>query len=213
MIAAVEAALVERLKLGLGRMVTRVELYGGELDDELANVVRTLPAVWITFAGMSKAESYSTTRRTWIVPASFAVMVGQRHLVGRTAARNDSPAGDPGASSLVQAVRRLLIGQDLGLTIDSLKPGAVRTLYNTRLDNAGSVAAYSVEFHTRWSESALDNGAWPAPGELPFAGHDGHAGYAGQTTPEAPMLERIGMNYIIKPGDDNPDITDVVTLS
>lgn len=96
MIAAVEAALVERLKFGLGRMVTRVELYGGELDDELANVVRTLPAVWITFAGMSKAESYSTARRSWIVPASFAVMVGQRHLGGAHRRAQRQPGGRAG---------------------------------------------------------------------------------------------------------------------
>ena len=45
MIALIEAAIVQRLRQGLGKLVTGVHSYGGELDDEgLYQVVQQLPA-------------------------------------------------------------------------------------------------------------------------------------------------------------------------
>ena len=37
----IQAAMVERLKNGLGKLVKDVATYGGEFDDELADVVRS----------------------------------------------------------------------------------------------------------------------------------------------------------------------------
>ena len=68
MIALIEAAIVQRLRQGLGKLVTGVHSYGGELDDEgLYQVVQQLPAAWVTFAGIDKTEAVQTsrTKRHW----------------------------------------------------------------------------------------------------------------------------------------------------
>lgn len=53
-ITDIEKAIVERLRKGMGRMAKNVRSYGGELDGEPAEVLRQLPAVWVTFGGVQK---------------------------------------------------------------------------------------------------------------------------------------------------------------
>jgi len=54
-IALIEAAIVQRLRQGMGKLVTGVHSYGGELDDEgLYQVVQQLPAALVIFAGNGK---------------------------------------------------------------------------------------------------------------------------------------------------------------
>ncbi|WP_139385644.1 phage protein Gp37, partial [Salmonella enterica] len=67
---------------------------------------------------------------------------------------------EPGTYRLTYAVRRLLAGQDLGLAISPLRPGAERTLFSRQLaDNAISVLA--CEFDADWIAHTLENGRWP----------------------------------------------------
>ncbi len=76
MIALIEAAIVQRLRQGLGKLVTGVHSYGGELDDEgLYQVVQQLPAAWVTFAGIDKTEAVQTSRTKHKAEAKFVVMV------------------------------------------------------------------------------------------------------------------------------------------
>lgn len=162
LITRTEQAIIDRLKTGLGKMVTSVESYAGELDDELAEVVRRFPAAWVTFGGVSKTEPISANRKTHKATVKYVVMVGQINRRGGSAARMGT-AGEIGINQLQYAVRRLLGGQDFGLPIANLQPGAIRTIHNSKIaGQAFQVCA--LEFSTAWNETLLENGKWPTPG-------------------------------------------------
>ncbi|WP_155020188.1 DUF1834 family protein, partial [Enterobacter hormaechei] len=138
-ITDIEKAIVERLRKGMGRMAKNVRSYGGELDGEPAEVLRQLPAVWVTFGGVQKTEPYSTARQRFVTHGRFVVVVGERSLRSEEAARMGGPhVQEVGTYILVAAVRRLLSGQDMadtGIKIDPLSPGRVRTLFNTQIES------------------------------------------------------------------------------
>jgi phage gp37-like protein len=184
MIAEIETAIIDRIKSAAGMKYLRaVESYGGQLDEEINDVVRVLPAVWVTFAGTGKPVQQGENR--FIKPATFAVMCGARSVRSERTTRQDGPAGEVGAYRILQDVETLLLMQDFGLAIDYFRPGAVRTLYNTRLRNNG-LAVFAQEWHTKYVVTK------PTDDEVDFL--------------------RVGLNYNLKPGDDNPDASDLVTL-
>ncbi|WP_181240948.1 phage protein Gp37, partial [Enterobacter ludwigii] len=90
-ITDIEKAIVERLRKGMGRMAKNVRSYGGELDGEPAEVLRQLPAVWVTFGGVQKTEPYSTARQRFVTHGRFVVVVGERSLRSEEAARMGGP--------------------------------------------------------------------------------------------------------------------------
>ncbi|EGL4350585.1 DUF1834 family protein [Salmonella enterica] len=162
MIALTEEAIIARLTQGLGDMVDSVTSYGGEFEgDDPGRVVASLPAVWVTSGGVTRSVAMSTTRRKWKVTGRFVVLVGDYNVRSEQASRTGGERDDePGTYRLTYAVRRLLAGQDLGLAISPLRPGAVRTLFSRRLaDNAISVLA--CEFDADWIAHTLENGRWP----------------------------------------------------
>ena len=184
MIAAIETAIIDRLKTAAGMSYLRaVESYGGQFDDDTFDVVRVLPAVWVTFAGAGKPVQTGENR--FLKSATFAVMCGARNVRSERTTRHDGPNGEIGAYTILQDVESLLLMQDLGLAIDHLRPGAVRTLYNTRLRTNG-LAVFAQEWHTKYVVT--------------------------KPTDEEVDLLRIGLHYNLKPGDDNPDANDLVTL-
>lgn len=161
---AVERAIVERLRTGLGKMVRACESYGGELDDDLATVVKLLPAVWVTFGGIEKTVPVSTARREFRSTGIWVVMIGEKTNVrSNVAGRRGGPLlSEVGTYPLLYAVRRLLSSQDLGVAIDFLRPGRVRTLFNSRVAQT-PVTAFAAEFRADFIENALPMDAWPAP--------------------------------------------------
>ncbi len=183
MLAEIENAIIARIKgAGLSYLRT-VESYGGQFDDDTFDVIRVLPAVWVTFAGSAKPEQKGEKR--FLTPATFAVMCCARSVRSEQSTRHDGPAGEVGVYRIMEDIKRLLLMQDLDLEIDHFRPGAVRTLYNTRL-RAGGLAVFSQEWHTK---------------------------YVDVVAPEAEVdLLRVGLNYRIKPGDDITDASDLVTL-
>lgn len=184
MIAEIETAIIDRIKTASGmRYLRSVESYGGQFDDDTFDVVRLLPAVWVTFAGAGRPVQAGESR--FVKPATFAVMCGARSVRSERTTRHDGPAGEVGAYSILQDVETLLMMQDLGLAIDHFRPGAVRTLYNTRLRSNG-LAVFAQEWHTKYVVT--------------------------KPTDDEVDLLRIGLNYNLKPGDDNPDASDLVTL-
>jgi phage gp37-like protein len=193
MIPATEDAIIARLRSasGLGYKPL-VESYGGELDDELERVVRSFPAFWVTFAGSGKPVPMGTSKEKWLVPLTFAVMAGARNIRGERATRHGvTVAGvlrEPGVYQMLDDACRLLLRQDFGLAISPLIPGAVRSLYNTRLNNQ-ALAVFAQEWHTQY---VLD---------------------ASVVTADLPQLLTVGMNYHLPPDDGNPDAQDTVTLS
>lgn len=161
---AVERAIVERLRTGLGKMVLACESYGGELDDDLGAVIGLLPAVWVTFGGVAKTVPVSTARVKYRATGTWVVMLAEKTNVrGNAAGRRGGPTiTEVGTYPILYAVRRLLSGQELGVAIDWLKPGRVRTLFNARVSKT-PVTAFAAEFHADFIETALPDGAWPAP--------------------------------------------------
>lgn len=162
MITAIEQGIVTRLREGLGEMVKEVNTYGGELED-IGQILRALPGLWVTFKGVTACKPVSLSRRKWRVTGDFAVFVASRSVRSEATQRVGGPGlEEPGCNLIVKSVRRLLIGQDVGLPIDCLRPGRVANLFKkTYRDGATSV--YVCEFSTHWYEEGLENGHWPAP--------------------------------------------------
>lgn len=183
----IELAMVARLA-----QITRsyqglvVESYGAQLDDELFAWVRTLPATWVTFDKVDQVQRVG--RHSFRTSGSFEVLVAQRALV-----ENERRFGGPGSAQNVGAYQLLednklaLVNQSLGLRIAPLTPGPIRSVMKG-LANRDAVAVYAQTFTTRWME------------EFP----DDESAY--------PDLLRIGLNYLIKPGDEEIDTSDLVTL-
>lgn len=199
MIGEIEDGIINRIETaasatpGLGYKLKKVASYGGEMDDELAKVVLSFPAVWVTFAGCGKSKPMNTQKTKWITPATFVTMVGARNVRGERATRRGVKVGsqliDVGAYQMLEDVSLLLSGSDLGLEILALSPGAIRTLYNTSLNNK-AVAVFAREWHTGFVESK--------PRE-PIDTSD-------------PMWLKLGISYYLKPGDDVTDVSDLLTL-
>lgn len=203
----IEDALLDRLKRGLGKLALSVEPYGGELDDLMPDVVRRFPAVWVTFGGITRSESIGTSREKTKATGQFVVMCAARNVRQEAARRGYS--GEVGAYQLVRAVRRLLDGQDLGLKIDYLKAGRVRTLYNTKLGGE-AVSVFACEFSTAWIELLMVNGAWPVEGE-PL--DQVFSQNSGQKDPADTELQRINLAHdLVPPGDGKPDASDLINL-
>lgn len=198
MIGEIEDAIIGLIKTaaaaspGLGYKIPNVASYGGELDEDLPTVVRSFPAVWVTYAGGGKPKPMGTSKNKWLQPATFAVMFGARNVRGeRSTRRGVKVAGqviEVVAYQMLEDISLLLINQDLGLKIDYLKPGAIRTLYNTKIGSQG-LAVFAREFHTEYIEAQ--------PRKL--------------IDPSDPDWLGMGINYYL-PGDGVADADDNVTL-
>jgi phage gp37-like protein len=199
MIAAIEDAIIGQIKTaaaalpGLGYTINSVASYGGELDGDLAQVVRSFPGVWVTYTGSGKPRPYSLEKSKWVVPVTFAVMVGARNVRGERATRHGLSVGgqtaEVGVYQMLDDIGLLLINQDFGLAIKRLAPGATRTLYNTKLNNQ-ALAVFAREWHTEYIE---------AQPSVPID----------VTNPD---WLRLGINYYLTPGDALPDASDLTTL-
>ncbi|MGK3122911.1 DUF1834 family protein [Candidatus Pantoea formicae] len=211
-VTQIENAIIGRLKQGLGQLVREVKSYSGELDGEAANVIRQLPAVWVTFGGIQGSELLSTARNKWRDRARFVVIVGTRNVRSDEASRHGGAAhSEVGSYPLVYAVRRLLGRQDLGLPVDFLMPGAVRTLFNTALQNQ-AMSVFACEFDTRFDQSALDNGKFPlAAADLP-AGHDDliFSDYSAASSSPDPDWLTTNLNYLLG-GKEPPAAQDIIS--
>lgn len=201
MTTQVELAIIERLRAGLGRMAIQVESYGGQLDDELDNVVRAFPSVWVTFGGITSTKPRGVSRKQYSTYVRFVVMVGDYNVRNEGSTRIGGPALDEvGSYRLVHAVRRLLTNQDFGLPVDYLKPGRVRTLYNTKLGKR-AISVFGCEFDTYWVEDALDTGRWPEPQDDTDPDYL-FVQYRGKTDEPYPDLTSVNLKYHLS---DAPD--------
>lgn len=164
-----------------------VATYGGEFDQGLEAVVRSFPAVWVVFGGQGPGKPLDTARKVWRFTAVFVVIVGARNPRSEAAARKGD-AKQVGSYAMLEDVRRLLLNNDLGLTIRELSPGRVRALVNAKLQN-NAVSAYAMEWHTEYDV------------------------VLGQDFPAEPeMLERVGLDYHLTPDDGVADASDLITL-
>lgn len=200
MIAEIEDAIIRHLQAAtasaaLGYTVREITSYGGEFDEELFEQVRRFPAIWVVFAGGGKLKPYSTSAGKWIKPLTFVTMVGARSVRGERSTRQglrvNGTTLEPGAYQMLDDVEVALTNQDFGLAIDYLTPGAVKTLYNARM-NKQAIAVFAQEWHT---QIVLDLST-PAP-----------------IDPSNPDWLRLGINYHLTPDDGNADVSDLLTLN
>lgn len=184
---------------GLGKLVREVRSYSGELDGEPAEVVRQLPGVWVTFGGVQGSELLSTARNKWRDTGRFVVIAGARSVRSDQATRHGGPSfNEVGSYQLVYAIRRLLARQDLGLPIDHLMPGKVRTLFNTQVQKA-AMSVFACEFDTRFDSESLQNGRFPlAPADLPPGHPDQIFGeYGGASSEDDPAWLTTDLQYFL----------------
>lgn len=202
MIAQIEDAILARLAAAndgrLGYKVATLETYGGEFDDDIAQVVRKLPGIWVVYAGGGKPTPWGASKTLWKMPATFAVMVGARSVRSEPFSRRGLTVGghvkEPGAYHMLDDARRILLNQDFGLPIAHFEPGAVKTLYNLKL-NALALSVFAQEWHTAFIVK---------PEAVEAIGPGGVV---------AADWLRIGLNYYLQPDDGKPDASDLVTLS
>jgi phage gp37-like protein len=207
MLAQIENAIIAHIKLAstapaLGYKLAAVASYGGEFDGDLGQVIRSFPAVWVTFAGASKPVPYSTAKDKWLVACTFAVMCGARNVRSEAAARQGS-VGMPGAYQILENTQTMLLMQDFGLAISPLEPGNIKTLYNSQLNNE-AIAIFAQEWHTKFVVQApIGAGGIFAPI---------NAADPNWPTVLPPDFLRLQMDYYLKPGHLTPDASDTKTL-
>lgn len=183
MIDVIEAKIIDTLKNASGlHYLTTVETYGGELDGDIGEIVRRYPAIWVVYAGSQKPqkigpEKYKTT-------ATFALIHAARNVKNEASTRKGS-VGEVGVYQILKDSSTLMLNSDLGLEIDHFQPGAVRSLYNTKVRGM-ALSVFSQEWTTQFIQAV--------------------------PTKEAVDLLSFGVNYFIKPGDDVADATDVINL-
>ncbi len=203
MILTVERALIERLKRGLGCSVKAVEPYGGQLDEAgLSNVVNSMPALYVSFVGHKNPKNKDTAGKRLHLPASYTVFVVTRNVASEAAGRHGT-AREVGAYQLIEAVRRLLVGQRFGLGIDRVQAGSVQLLGNIKVGSNG-LTAYGCEFLTGWDEEVLGDG-------FPRADDPVMAGLEGERAEEPPDLLRIVGHYDVG-ANGSVEVVDVVTV-
>ncbi len=211
-VAEIELAIQSRLREGLGRLVRSVETYAGELDDDLGDIVRALPAAWVTFGGIQSTAPHNTRKDLWRAHGLFVVLVGAYDLSPEHARRGrpQHPGQPVGSYGLVRAVRRLLTWQDMGLPIGQLEPTRVRVMFNGAVSKH-ALSVYACEFRTSWLEEALPVGRWPAP----ESADDQDAVFAvagGRLDQSASEWLHTGLCYHLAPDDGQPDAEDQLTM-
>lgn len=189
--AQIEDAMLALIKAqNFGYKIKTIASYAGELSGDaeaIARVITMFPAVWVTFKSEGKPISHDTQRKRWLVPATCSIFSGSRNVRGERAAR----IGDmfePGSYQMIHDLRELFLGSDLGLKIDFLNPGGIKTLFNGTI-KGNYLACHAVELTTKYYIAAPSSDA------------------------TAPDLLRIGIDYDLTPPRDGiADASDLLTL-
>lgn len=187
-IAQIEAGMVARLTTvpRPNGLALKAESYGAQLDDETFGWIRSLPAVWVTFDAVTEMKRVG--RRTFKLKGGYEVLVAQRHLVQDDRRLNADTAGrDVGAYELIEQNKLALVNSDLGLQIQPITPGAIRSVMKG-LVNREAIVVMAQAFSTEWMEEYPDEALTP----------DG-------------QLVTVALDYLLKPGDQVVDSSDLLT--
>ena len=170
-----------------------VRTYAGEFDDGLEAVVRSFPAIWITFNGGGKPEvqGYGTTK----MPVSFMVMVGARSVRNEESQRHGS-AFDVGTYQMIDSLQRLLAFNSLSsvglIGLEPIQLGRVKPIFNTSTQGK-SVSVLGLEINTSYTIKASDRTRDDAD-------------------PTIADIHSINLDYIVPPADANAEASDIVLL-
>lgn len=164
MIATVETRIVERLREGLGDIVASIGSYGGELDENVFDSIRVLPAIWVTYGGSSRIEVANTARSRFTETHQFITMIAVRSVRSEEAQRlGGTDLYEVGSYQLIRAVKYLLTNQTLdGIVHKGLTPRNIRTLHNHTMTIEGALSVFAVEWEAILHErNQIDDGRFP----------------------------------------------------
>ncbi|GAA5102747.1 phage protein Gp37 [Wohlfahrtiimonas larvae] len=221
MIATVETRIVERLREGLGDIVASIGSYGGELDDNVFDSIRVLPAIWVTYGGSSRIEVANTARSRFRETHQFITMIAVRSVRSEEAQRlGGTDLYEVGSYQLIRAVKYLLTNQTLGgIVHKGLTPRNIRTLHNHTMTMEGALSVFAVEWEVLLDEfSQLEDGRFPIETDDPnHPDHWFNEFKRNALSPEYPDLLSIygkvqntepteeSVSFITKLGDNNAE--------
>lgn len=191
MITTVENALVERLRLGLGKLCATVKSYGGEIDDESFGTMR-FPLCLVCYAG-SRVVRKTTNAQRYQSVDTFVIILAVKSLRSNMASRQGGvDKREIGVNQLISATRRLLDAQTLGGQVKPLNPKQVKTLFNHARFNAQSISAYALEYEVVYDNvRPLEDGRFPEETQDPTHPDYVFHLYKGQLSAPDPELEGI----------------------
>ncbi|AUI65208.1 hypothetical protein C5N92_07130 [Glaesserella australis] len=192
MITKIEKALIARLSRGLGKLVSSVESYSGQLNDpNLA--IRRLPIALTSYGG-SKIASASvgmSNGKRFKNADTFVVLVIAQSYRNDATGRHGSERV-VGANQLIEAVKYLLINQTLGNLVEPIKPLRVRTLWNNLEAKNEKLSAYAVEFEISYNQApSLEDGRFPEGSDDPTNVEYIFKHYRGELSEPEPVLNTI----------------------
>lgn len=188
-LVAIEQAIKAAIAALERPYIRDIKTYGGEFDENLAETVRNLPAVWVTFSH-GDPRPVSTSKKKWHIDLTFVVLVGARSIRNEEATRHGVAINgqqiEVGTFQLLNDVRLALLYQTLGLQITPFNMGRISTIFNSSLQKqAFSVLAQ--EYKTSLVVCA-DNDA------------------------ELPWLLSVGTDYYLNANAPEPLAADVINL-
>lgn len=163
MITQIEQALIERLRLGLGKMIYSVGSYSGEIDDSQLDV-RRLPACLVSYAGSDfDARSVNARGKRYQATDTFVVLVMARSMRSAVAGRvGGVTQQEVGVNLLIGAVKYLLINQTLGGLVSPIQPKRIRTIWNNAEVKKEKISVFAIEFEMSYAENGfLEDGRFP----------------------------------------------------
>lgn len=163
MITKIEQALIERLRLGLGKLVYSVGSYTGEIDDAELDV-RRLPACLVSYAGSDfEVKAVGARGRQCLVTDTFVVLVLARSMRSAHAGRvGGATEREIGVNQLVSAVKYLLVNQTLDGLVSPIQPKRIRTIWNNTEVKRERLSALALEFEVSYADNAtLEDGRYP----------------------------------------------------
>lgn len=218
-LAALEAAIVERIRAAKLTYLRYVGSYGGELVGDWRDAVRALPAVWVAFAGGTAPRLLNTAQTRHESVLTYSVLVADRSVHSEAATRQGGPAS-PGTYRMLADVAALLTGADLLPDVDYLRPGRVRTLFGPQVAQA-ALSVLSQEWTARCQFRLREPGQGPLGSEVGgYLPPDGQclpgSGHVNDPAPLSP-LGSLALRYWLKPpqdmATDEPITEDDLTLN
>lgn len=130
MIGKIENAVIQKIESAdLGYRLKLVESYKAQFDDDLIKLVKTsAPAVWVAFTGEDNTQN---TAKGMECTASFSIIVLTSNVRNERSARFGDKHGEVGTYQILQDVKALLHGSDVGLNIAPFEHKRTVALLNT----------------------------------------------------------------------------------
>lgn len=191
MITKIEQALIERLKVGLGKMVYSVGSYSGEINEEQISTQR-LPACLVSYAGSNfEAKAMGARSKRYTTTETFVVLLLVRSMRSAVAGRvGGVTEKEMGVNQLADAVKYLLINQTLDGLVTPIAPKRIRTILNNAEVKKQKYSALALEFEMSYHDTGyLEDGRYPegiSPQEQVFKQYKGKL--------DEPYPDLLGLN-------------------